>query len=243
MLSPRKIRPSAFSGEWENPSTIHQFSHDGRVIWSTKKERNGTDYCTAVDSYYGTETQAITFAKKIFKVFSHLKSPLLNADFLLGYFPLTTNFGCLVCCESKIGLRIVLVRIDFTRSEFLTTGSEFHLNELGRLCSIPEIIPISSSLLAVQIIQIDTTTGLEITPQLYLLKIPCERDAEIRLNSRTELIYGPTNHLCCWKGAVYYFPIDSKFSDIVRIESESSKLMHTDGFPGVSENVKVSLKC
>ncbi|KAI6222969.1 hypothetical protein M3Y99_01475300 [Aphelenchoides fujianensis] len=233
----RLIR-SIITGEWEysfsfNAGTTVLFSHDGRLIWGTKKT-GGVEECVAVDSFYGTETSPVALNSSFIPK-SVLKYRRFEGDCFLQFAPITNDRGCLLQCVPQAGLRLSLVQVDFQRAEFVPLDEEFDVHPLPQLSHIPRVMT-SGRHLAVEITAIDVQLGRDETPRLFLFEV----GHKIKPLGSFPLVYGNASSIHVEGRNLHYFPQDSSFHDLAEIDldKESSKLIPTTGFPFAIDELK-----
>lgn len=175
----------------------------------------------------------LEFLKRfIISVFRDFKVAAFDLEFLLDYVPFDLHHGCLVGCESKRGLRLLLTQLN--KNQLTSTGIEYNLNELATMCHLPVVHKIDSNLLAIEITRIDVLTGQNMLPNLFILKIPFEKNGHILLKRDIQLFYeNETNSLLLKDEKLYYFPVKKRFDKLIQVDLKTgdSFLKYLSAFP------------
>ncbi|KAI6205125.1 hypothetical protein M3Y94_00757100 [Aphelenchoides besseyi] len=214
---------SHFSVEWENcfsSLTPVHFSHNGRVIWGTQK-LNGQETCTAVDSFYGTETL-----------------PFTDHECFLNYVPITNTRGCLVRCISQVGLRISVVDVNLKVATFEPTNLHYDL-KLQHLTHIPRFMTFDQ-FLAIEITSINVASGQDEVPKMFLFDVPLNQSSQFTFKDPIPLVYGNATAIYAGNSRICYFPRDSNFCNLVAINliDGQTTITPTNDFPFTSDELK-----
>jgi hypothetical protein len=122
--------------------------------------------------------------------------------------------------------------MDIVNGTLQNSGVDYNIKDLGTLCNLPKLQRLSPNLIAIEIVKIDVTSGLNMTPSLYVLQFPAERSGKIVLKCRIDL-KSEHGELLLFDNKIYYFAEKNRFNRLleVALENGSSRMCLIDEAP------------